>query len=477
MPVETLSPFVTPTPDLGGTYKPNFNLNDTIVMVSSDDRFSPPQEPQKPTFKPVESARDLIMKPIPKWDMAMEMSRLVGNINTNLAAGKTLSEAVTISAGELEINIRSYNSEIIQQKPVLPHLNRLDFKNGVLRMVGHNGEPVVDAITAEERKGSVLEASRLIEDFLVTSPDNSFAVLMNPAGWNGFLDKNGRPQEHLNAEPMVFWKNQKGELKGLTFHIDLEQEKARKVMLNLGVSEYLLEGGTEQERIANMVRNPALLSLPEAYANPFVYAFDKILAERGQQAIRLLQHDKSTEVRSIEEVRESIESFEELLSFSQNEEEYIAQLIGFIIGDPEGLRDWSVQQEIVYKIGKTLLKLTREHLQERDQKIVYQPRIDRESESINRGLNISSSDDNYDRERAYLETRGGCPPGGSSGTRALRGISLGIEVSGATMPSTVTLADLEDPDFCIHCGACGEYIWCIVRHGEKCPKCPAIRKC
>ncbi|MBI2596669.1 hypothetical protein HYW41_00750 [Candidatus Daviesbacteria bacterium] len=35
----------------------------------------------------------------------------------------------------------------------------------------------------------------------------------------------------------------------------------------------------------------------------------------------------------------------------------------------------------------------------------------------------------------------------------------------------------KDKDFCIRCGACGEVIKCVVRKGQKCPKCPAIRKC
>ncbi len=35
----------------------------------------------------------------------------------------------------------------------------------------------------------------------------------------------------------------------------------------------------------------------------------------------------------------------------------------------------------------------------------------------------------------------------------------------------------KDKDYCIRCGACGEEIRCVVRRGQKCPKCPAIREC
>ncbi len=81
--------------------------------------------------------------------------------------------------------------------------------------------------------------------------------------------------------------------------------------------------------------------------------------------------------------------------------------------------------------------------------------------------------DNFGLEMAFLQSRGGCPTGA---TRALGGVSLGIE-SGVLMPSTVTPTELTDEDFCIKCGACGEYIWCVVRHGQKCPECLATREC
>lgn len=35
----------------------------------------------------------------------------------------------------------------------------------------------------------------------------------------------------------------------------------------------------------------------------------------------------------------------------------------------------------------------------------------------------------------------------------------------------------KDKDYCINCGACGALIKCVVRKGQKCPKCPAIREC
>ncbi|MBI4035678.1 hypothetical protein HY383_01890 [Candidatus Daviesbacteria bacterium] len=35
----------------------------------------------------------------------------------------------------------------------------------------------------------------------------------------------------------------------------------------------------------------------------------------------------------------------------------------------------------------------------------------------------------------------------------------------------------KDKDYCIKCGACGAEIRCVVRRGERCPKCSAVRQC
>lgn len=436
-----------------------YRLRQHYANLSAEDRNLPSQEPQEIESQSIEMAPGLIIIPQIKeagYDVLMEINRLFRNINSGLSV-----EAV---ANELEVNLRTYDLEIIKSRPVLPHLNRFDFKNGVLRMVGNNGEPVVGAISAKERNGSVLEASAAIESFLLSAKNNSFAVLMNPAGWNGFTDEYGNEAEpHLNAEIMVFWKDQKGQLKGLTLVAGLEEEQARKMMASLGVSGQLLGGKTEQERLSNIVRNPALVSLPEAYGNPFMYVLDKMLTQRGSGDFWLRMRKGLPEVRTVMEVKQDIVRFEELLLLSQEEEKLAGNPKKYILENAAKLGDKSVQQELINKIEKAILLLTREYRQNSKQVMVYQP------------SGVIYAQDDFSVEIAFLKTRAGCPA--SIAARILGGSSLGIESSGATMPSTVTFTELKDKDFCIKCGACGEYIWRVVRHGQKCPKCPAIRRC
>ncbi|OGE72530.1 hypothetical protein A3H40_00310 [Candidatus Daviesbacteria bacterium RIFCSPLOWO2_02_FULL_38_15] len=402
----------------------------TIIDFQQSNRISVTTEAHKSRYKPVELAPNLDTNFIPKWDTLMEMGRLVDDINAGLAEGKSIVDAVGKSAQELEMNIRSYNSEIIKSKAVLPHLNRFAQVESVTRIVGNNGRLFVDAISAKERKGAVLEASRVIEDSLIAAENNSFAVLMSPDGWHGFTDKNGREvSPHLNTQVLVFWKDPNGRLKGLTFHIDLEYDKAREVMLSLGVSQEALEGKTEKDRLVNMVKNPALLSLPQAYSNVFEYVLDKILAARGNRDFRLLQQDGSVEIRPVADVRRDIARFDQLLLGSRKEEEHIAGLINYNLSKASNIQDRSIQQQIIYKIEKTILFLTRVYLKESGK------------------LPVLQQDDNFALERAYLKTRAGCPPGG---TFSLRGISLGSSIlseSTTSFPGGITGE--------YHVGTCG----------------------
>lgn len=388
------------------------------------NRFLPPAELQQPESRPCELSPELRIIPQIKeagYDVLMEIRRLFRNINSGLD--------VELAASELEINLRTYDLEIIKSRPVLPHLNRFDFKSGTLRMVGNNGEPVVDAISTKERNGSVLEASQVIENFLLSVENNSFAVLMNPAGWNGFTDEFGREAEpHLNTEAMVFWKDQKGQLRGLTFVVDMNEEQARKTMASLGVSVQILEGETEHERLANIVRNPALLSLPKAYANPFTYVLDKVLAQRGDRDFQLRMRKGPPEVRSVVEVKRDIARFEELLLLSQEEEKLITEPKKFILENAAKLDDKSVQQEIINKIEKAILLLTREYRNstENHPKTV----IPIYSPVVSAAAYINNRQDDFSTEIAFLKTRSGCPP--SIAVRILGGSSLGSSMEGGS---------------------------------------------
>ncbi|MBI3109593.1 hypothetical protein HYZ06_00990 [Candidatus Daviesbacteria bacterium] len=454
----------TPKDLAGGHYDPNFHWEDTIVIARPIERILPPPEVQEPQYQPVELATGLVINHQlrkAKWDSAKEIKRFIYDINAGLENGNNLSEAVNASAGEIVNNIVAYYNEITRQKPFLVHTNRFDEYKGQRRLVGNNGRPVVDAITAEERKGAVLQASQKIEADLLDAPNNSFMVLMSPAGLNGFVGEHGQRLSHLNTEVMIFWKNQNGLLKGGTLVLDLMYQQAEMVMADLGVTKKLSDAD-ELERLANIVRNPILFAFPRSDMTPFEYVLDKILARRGSSDFRLRQQDGSIETRSIAEVRADIRGFDKILELTDEEEKCLAGFRQFILDNQERVNEKGVQQAIINRMGKAVLIMARIYLESKnpDRMIAFhspQP-------------SASYHEDNFDREIAYLLTRAGCPPGGSSGLRVLSGISLGSGFSGFGGGG-------KSEWFCIRCGACGALINCVVRPGEKCPVCPAVRQC
>lgn len=403
-----------------GTSFVTLRSSELLVPVSYETRL--------PKLKPLELIPDLVYNPHlkeAKFDTELEMRRFFNDINFSLVSGDSLVEAVTISTNELDINIQNYDREVIRSEILLPHSNRFDIYNGELRMVGNSGKPVVDAISDQERYGSSLQAAHKVEDFLLAADNNSFATVMSPAGWNGFVDENGQEAEpHLNCEVMVFWKDQNSKLNGLTIHVDLEKEKAKKVMAKLGVDEALMRGKDEKEELANIVRNPALLSLPRSYANPFEYVLDTILAERGNHDFAISQRVGPAEIRSVASVREDIKRFHELLS-PEGEAKYLASLRQAIFDHIQVLGTKVVQQALVNQIEKTLLNLTKKHLLETGKMDLYQSETWRRL-SEQHSIFVSTGDDDYDAIIRYLLSKAGCPA--SSSSTALRGISLGSDV-------------------------------------------------
>lgn len=374
----------------------------------------------------------------PLW---MEINRLFNDLNFALSKGKNLTEALTIATNELVVNIRDYDVEFIKSKTIIPHSNRFDVADGVTRLVGNNGRPVIDAISSRERNGSVLEAAKTAELFLLSAEPNSYVVTMSPSGWSGY------ELRHKNAQTMVSWKDQEGVSKGLTFVTDLSEEQAREVMISLGVSEEVLTGESEQERVANIVKNPALLSFPGSNITPFEYVFDKILAARGRENIKLLQKDNSVEIRKVEQTRADIKRFEELLVFDQEEELCIAELQDFIMERAYLMGDRSTQERIVKEIEDTILKLAGVHLRRNDTTWRYIP--DDYKERVIQ-YNSVQDIDNFRPELAFLKSRGGCPTGGLSAGRALGGVSLGSAISGGGFLESDSMGSLKFP-----CPACG----------------------
>lgn len=367
------------------------------------------------------------------FNLPLELTRFFKNYNQNLRAGKEQSEALMLSVSELEVNIRTFIVEYIQTKTVLPHVNRLEEIDGVVRMVGQNGVPIVSGITSAERYGSTLKASRKVEDFLTTGglqkAPSRLAVINSPLGHSGLVSEKGEVINYKNNQTLVFWTDKNVNMHGLTLVTDLDKDQSKKLSISLGITEDLLKGETETEEVANIVANPALFSYGRSIGNPAKYVFEKILAIRGNSDIRLEQEDGTVEYRSVAQTWQDIENFEFLLEFSTVWENCLKKLRGTIIYKENNLNDPFVQAQITRMIEETILEITVDYLQQTKPEQFHATSFSsnaRYSDSGIRGIFVDQ-DPNMDKfavAASFLRTRSGCNSGGRART-ALRGTSFG----------------------------------------------------
>lgn len=397
------------------------------------------------------------------FNLSLEMDRLVTNYNQYCKEGKNHLEALMLSGSESEVNVRTYIVEYIQTKTILPHLNRFAEVEGRVRMVGRNGVPVVEGITAAERNGSVLEASVDVEDFLTAGGSarsrNKIAVINSPLGHSGLISQQGKVVRYKSNQTMVFWTDEEGELHGLTIVSDLNKKQSRQLSIDLGIDEAFLGGDTEAEQVANIVANPALFSYGKSIMNPAKYVLEKILAIRGSADFRLEQEDGSVEERSVAKTREDIEKVESLLKFKPFWEQCLAKLRMIILAKGSKLGNALAQSEIAKAIEEAILEITIDYLQQINSKkfnvppddvIYFKPVPPR---------------DKYAIAASFLRTRSGCAGGGGkSGISSLSGVSLGSSVVGL---SSVFGFGGETGKKGKACISCGEVNYCT----KDCYKC------
>lgn len=395
------------------------------------------------------------------FNLASEMKRFIENYNQNLASGKNPQEALAITTQESIMNIRTFTVEFVQSGAVLPNPSKVVEADGVNHMVGDNGVPVVNGTSGQERDGAVLWAVNVADAAVSYVEPGQVAVINNPKGWTGFINAEGKPIRYRNNMTMIHWIDKDGQLQNVTIVSDLDQKQSRRLSLDLEVAEDDLRGEAEEERVANIVRNPALLFFPEFKVSPAEYVLDRILRIRGNNPFRLGQEDGTVEFRSVEDIRRQIQDPAQLLKFNQDCEDYLLILKQFILGKIDSLNDPNTQIEIAKAIESTILNITLDYMPSSPSpKNFEKPVKEKDHEAVwISGHNWTGYADSYefDRAAAYLRTRSGCPPVGSGGIQAISSLGT-IMVLVAMAGAGISLDSLE-PDskgsLSFPCPACG----------------------
>lgn len=398
------------------------------------------------------------------WDSEAEIKRFIGDINLGLINGLTLPQAVAFSTRILTDHIRFYDAEFIKQEPVLPHRSYFGFWQGEKRWLGNNGRPVMDSVDGRERMGAVKRTAKKTEEDLLEAENNSLIVSISAQGPSGYLDENGCDAPHLNTYIMVDYKDQNGNLQGVTLVTDLTVDQAEKVMADLGApANFMAKKGTQMQRVANILENPVTLSLPEAYKNPFGYVVDRALAVRGESDFRLRQKDGTVEVRSVAEVRRKIANLESLLNLNVTKEGWLKELEEFILADYQQMGDSSFQQEIINLAEKAVLLFTENYLMLRGRNAPagYAINLSQYTEGEREIVRLRDGRGDFRQAIAFLQTRAGCPSAvktaGGSGVGGVSGLGESDSMGSLYFPCPVCGAVNKRPreGYVNNCQSCG----------------------
>lgn len=351
------------------------------------------------------------------WDSFAEIKRFIGDVNLGLIKGLTLEQAVAFSTQVFVEHFLFYDAEFIKQEPVLPHHNYFGMWQGEKRVLGNNGRPAVHAIDETERVGSAKRAAQKAEEYLLGADNNSFIVSMSAQGVSGYLDEDGLDIPHLNTYILVDWKDQDGNLKGMTLVTDLTIDQAEKVMRNLGVpANFSAKRGNEMQRLANLLENLATPALPVEYSNPVSFVLDQMLDVRGEEDMHLKQKNGPDEIRSVAEIKQKIASFEAILDMDVTKARLIREFQDFVLADYDKVQSSSFQQKIVEMAEETVFLFAKyfKITQKRDSLtpsfigtarcISYEDNreIVRLAEGVDRRAFFAA-------EIAFLQSRAGCP--------------------------------------------------------------------
>lgn len=363
------------------------------------------------------------------WDSLAEIIRFIGDINLGLIKGLTLKQAVAFSTQILTDHIRFYDAEFIKQEPVLPHHNYFGSWQGEKRLLGNNGRPVAHSVDATERLGAAKRAAEITEEFLLNADNNSFVVSVSAQGVSGYMDENGDDNRHLNTYILVDWKDGEGNLKGLTLVTDLTIDQAERVMGSLGVpSNLLARRGSEMHRVATLLENPALLSLPTSYHDPVQLVLDRVVAERGEKDIHLRQRSGSDEVRSMAEMRQKIAQAETVLDLNITKENWLQELTDFILADYHQVGNWAFQQEIINLAEKAVKMFADNFLKFHKSQMLadYSGVLPLSIPSEWETAKLRDYQGDFREAIAFLQSRAGCPSSvkGASGRSGVAGVSI-----------------------------------------------------
>lgn len=357
----------------------------------------------------------------------------IDKLKDNLEKEPDKQEAVENWLEQTKEDIWGFWLEYLAREPLLPINIRLGNFEGEERIIApkYASQPWIETITNQERNGAVKESAEKIEQFLISAPPESIAILTSPPGWSGLNDEGGNSIYYSDTQTYIFSLDKDRELTAVTATTNLTLTENEFFLVNSG--NYINnESQNIRERIEEVVRKPVLLEATNSYGfniegvirtiaaiNPEAADFEKIFHSLGNL-------EKLSQIN--DEVSMVVQNFQEEL-WSNVDDENFSNFAGNLL-------------------GQTVLQISR--LSRTVQKSYS-------SQTIHYPIAPMTKYE-YRQELRHLQTLDGCNGGGQT---TVINTSLG--------PRSVVVE--KSGEFVKNCGNCGAEIGEIICAGYRCPKC------
>lgn len=297
---------------------------------------------------------------------------------------KDILEEWTVKAKR---NLVGYWLEYLDQRLVLPIDLEVAEVNGQRRIIskGIKNALWVDSIGSWERNGSVRESAEKIEEFLLSAPPGSAAVLVSPSG-----------DEYPDTQTYIFWVNPENKLECLTIRTDPDIADNELFLFNTDLNFKPNTTAPLTLRVEAIIGNPLFLVAQDGYA----FSPESII-----ETIRATKKSPNAfKSKGFARLFEDLANRHELLENGKTVETVINQFVAYCTRTVASLGYNSDETHglIENKLGETVLKLSyiKRHLQQKSGTQIPIYELDRLTYH------------NYYDELRYLQTIPGCAGGG-----------------------------------------------------------------
>lgn len=390
------------------------------------------------------------------FQVKTQVDLLINNHKT----GVPLSESLM----QLEQDIQAFKTEYLVELPVFPIMLEKSEYEGKDRIVAsfYGGNPLGDAISADEREGVVKESALKIENMLLGASLGDVIVMTSPDGWSGYQKKDDRLMplnnhdvsyghaqeiEYPDAQTYVYEVKENGEIRSFTIKTHMTLSQNQQLLVDLGVPEDTFKEKVDQK--ADIKRTVASVVLIDSKKKESVESIvDKIQQKMG--GTEVAYPDTTGKARTFTEIRSILKNPEFLWKLDATIKEYVDPLKDYVTEIFANYNENDSRVDLETALGLIVLKITNELRPPKERHVNLNPGEVHNTNEPKGGFNPHAV-------LAELKTIGGCAGGGNNGSKIKTLVeSLSPRLGIGTVKDMKSVGD-ESYDFdevgnCVGCG-------------------------